>query len=108
MISRVRILLLCIVAGLTVRSTEAVTPLSLGTTYAGSIAVPGQTNAFTFTGSAGQQLFFDSLDSDSLPITVFLISPGGVLLAQQNHSYDQGPWILTEPGTFTIDVSANG
>jgi predicted secreted protein len=90
------------------RSGEAATPLSLGTTYSGAIAVPGQTNSFTFTGTPGQHIFFDSLDSDTLPITVYLLSPGGVLLAQQNHSNDQGPWILTEPGTFTLEVFASG
>ena len=107
MISMVRTLLLCMMAIAVVRSTEAVTPLTLGTTYAGSIAVPGQTNAFTFTGSPGQRIFVDALDSDSVPITVTLLTPGGVALSSQPHSYDQGPFLLSEPGTFTLVVSAN-
>ena len=95
-------------AGLAARPTEAATPLSLGTTYAGSIAVPGQTNAFTFTGTPGQRVFFDSLDSDALPIYVTFFSPGGVQLYQQIRIYEASPWILSEPGTYTLSFSASG
>ena len=36
-------------------------PLTLGETVNGNIAAPGQQNSYTFTGSAGQRLYFDSL-----------------------------------------------
>ncbi|HLH56555.1 MAG TPA: cadherin repeat domain-containing protein [Verrucomicrobiae bacterium] len=84
------------------------TPLTLGATYAGTIALPGQTNAYTFTAVPGQQLFFDSYDYDNLHLYVTLYSPGGVALYSGNDDYDVGPWPITEPGTYTLAFNGSG
>jgi large repetitive protein len=106
--SKVRIGLACVVASLTIYSAEAATPLTLGTTYAGAIAVPGQTNAFTFNGVLGQRLFFDSLVSDQLQIYVTLISPSGAQLSSRRHTDEGSPWMISEPGQYTLAISAIG
>ncbi|HTL16765.1 MAG TPA: hypothetical protein VL793_05985, partial [Patescibacteria group bacterium] len=107
MFSKLRIGLLCILAAFGIYSAEATIALNLGSTYAGTITVPGQTNAFTFTGSAGQRLFFDSMDTDGIGLNAILYSPGGVNLYQRNDDYDAGPWTLSETGTYTLVIGAN-
>ncbi|MEH2107602.1 hypothetical protein, partial [Nostoc sp.] len=46
------------------------TAMNLGDTVAGSIDKKGEQDSFTFTGTAGQQLFFDTLNTTNyFPIT---------------------------------------
>jgi hypothetical protein len=51
--------------------------LTLGNTYGGAISLAGQQDTFTFTGAAGQRLYYDALDADSDPINVQLLNPAG-------------------------------
>src|SRR5215471_10749215 len=69
--------LICALSLLLTSPVRASTPLTFGTTYTGALGVPGQTNLYSFTGTAGQRLYLDSLDSDGLPMYATLISPGG-------------------------------
>jgi hypothetical protein len=57
------------------------TTSSNGQVIEGNIAKKGSFDTYTFTGRAGQQLFFDSLvNSDSVYLTYDLISPNGTVL----------------------------
>lgn len=85
-----------------------VTPLPLGTTITGTIAEPGEKDSFTFTGTAGQRLYYDALDRDFEGINARLISPTGVVLWEINHSSDRDPFTLTQAGTYTLVLDGNG
>src|SRR5262245_57040677 len=86
--------------------TFAATQLSFGSTYSGTINLPGQTHIFTFTGTPGQRLYLDSQEMDNLSINVNLFSPTGANLYSRNDDYDSGPLVLTEPGTYTFVLDA--
>ena len=47
--------------------------LTLGGSYNGTISLAGQQDAFTFTGTAGQRLYYDALDYDFDSVNVQLI-----------------------------------
>ena len=97
---------------------RASTPLTMGVTYSGTIATPGQTHQYSFTGSAGQFLYYDALEADSLPMSVSLLTPGGTALTVNspyfpvnfpvNDDTDRGPFILTESGAYTLVFSGSG
>jgi len=107
MISLKRIGMACVLVWLTAFSAGASTTLTIGTTYGGTIAAAGQTNLYTFNATAGQRLFFDALDVDTLGLNVSLLSPGGALLYQQNDDYDAGPWALAEAGMYSLVINGN-
>jgi hypothetical protein len=83
-------------------------PLSFGVTYSGTIAIPGETHTYSFVGTPGQRPFLDSQDADNLPISATLLSPGGTQLDQRNDDYDSSPYVLTEPGAYTLVLAGNG
>jgi len=107
MISLKRIGMACVLVWLTAFSAGASTTLTIGTTYGGTIAAAGQTNLYTFNATAGQRLFFDALDVDTLGLNVSLLSPGGAVLYQQNDDYDAGPWALAEAGIYSLVINGN-
>src|SRR6266550_2469082 len=83
--------------------------LTLGGTYNGTISLAGQQDAFTFTGTAGQRLYYDALDYDFDPVSVQLINPsGGIVFINGNSESDVGPFTLTETGTYTLVQKGNG
>ena len=108
MISLKRFGLACVLGWAMVFSSKGVTTLTLGTTYGGTIALPGQTNLYTFNGTPGQRLFFDALDLDNITLNVTLLSPGGVQLYQNNDDYDAGPWVLSEAGVYSLVINGSG
>ncbi|MDE3066243.1 MAG: hypothetical protein KGJ60_01700 [Verrucomicrobiota bacterium] len=93
---------------LAVHPARADAPLTLGTTYAGSLTVPGQSHTYTFTGAPGQQIYLDSQDADNASITLTLLSPSGTTLYSRNDDYDSGPLVLTESGTYKLVVNGTG
>lgn len=83
--------------------------LVLGTTISGTIAEPGEQDLFTFTGTAGQQLYYDALDRDFEQMNARLIPPsGGAPLWEINSSSDQGPFTLTASGVYTLVLDGLG
>ncbi len=82
-------------------------PLTLGQTYAGTIALPGETHNYTFSGSPGQRLYLDSLEGNGLPMQAALYSPSGMLLYQANDDYDSGVMVLIESGAYTLTLTGN-
>jgi hypothetical protein len=87
---------------------RAAMPLVLGTTYSGTLALPGETHTYTFSGTPGQRLYLDGLDSDNLSINFTLVSPSGATVYGGNHDYDSGPLVLMEPGTYSLIVDGSG
>ena len=79
--------------------------LTLGTGVSGTIANPGDSHSYTFTGSAGQRLYYDGLASANYYLFVNLTDPyGNTLINQTSSSSDQGPLTLSYSGTYTLTV----
>ncbi|GBF86366.1 Ig-like domain-containing protein [Aphanothece sacrum] len=84
--------------------TEA---LNFGATVNGNLGEPGEQNIYTFTGTSGQRLFFDGLDSNS-GISARLINPfGNNALFSTSTSSDSNPFTLTEAGTYQLRLTGN-
>ena len=83
-------------------------PLVLGATVTGLISKPGERDSFTFAGTVGQRLYFDTLDRDSESINARLLSPTGAILWEINHNQDRDPFTLTQTGTYTLVLDGNG
>lgn len=82
--------------------------LTLGPNIAGAIANPGDQEAYTFTGTPGQRILYDALDSDNLPINARLINPSGGVLWEVNSDSDVNPITLTDPGTYSLVIDGSG
>jgi large repetitive protein len=86
------------------------TPMTLDTTISGLISEKGEWDTYTFTGTVGQQLFYDALASDS-NLTVYLYSPTGRQVRSHDIRSDVGPndgFTLNETGTYRLVVDGNG
>ena len=88
--------------------TIATNALTLGTPVTNNIFNPGDQVFYTFTGTAGQRLYFDSLFPAYAPMYVTLVSPTGLTVLYGNPSYDLSPITLPETGTYTLQFSASG
>nr|WP_286191175.1 Calx-beta domain-containing protein [Synechococcus sp. FACHB-909] len=69
----------------------------------------GERDIYTFTGTAGQRLYYDALTSDftrSFPVR--LIDPtGDIGLLNQQHYFDSNtPFTLTETGTYQLQLES--
>jgi len=83
--------------------------LTLGATVNGILGAPGETDTYTFAGTAGQRLVYDALDNDFDDVTVQFIAPWGDVLWQQNSDSDTAPFTLTDTGTYGVRfVSGSG
>jgi len=83
--------------------TDVTSPLVIGNTAVGEIAKAGQQNTYTFRGTEGQRLWFDSLAAIG-NITGRLYSPTGNLLWGQGVESDREPTTLKETGTYRFVV----
>jgi hypothetical protein len=87
----------------------SVMALTLGNTVSSTLSA-GQIDSYTFTGTAGQRLYFDGLSGPS-QMYAALTSPTGVLTGVPTNTYvgsDAGPFTLTETGTYTLRINAAG
>ena len=84
-------------------------PLNLDTPINGRIDVPGEIDRYTFTGSVGQRLFFNSLANPAGDIRLSLVGPTGERLMNfTSDGNDVGTFILDEPGEYQLLVQGNG
>ncbi|MBD2365063.1 tandem-95 repeat protein [Anabaena minutissima FACHB-250] len=87
---------------------QTVTPMTLGTIINGRIAENGEIDTYTFTGNAGQRLFYDNLGSNAL--TIDLYDPAGRLVLSTIANTDRGldysnnALLLTTNGTYRAVV----
>ncbi len=81
--------------------------LPLNTQVTGTISNPGDHATYTFTGAAGQILYFNALAS-AAGSDAQLFGPGGNQIFNQQYGND-GPFTLSVPGTYTLILSnSNG
>jgi RHS repeat-associated protein len=83
--------------------------LIFGETITGRIDVVGEEDVYTFTATAGQQLYFDGFSNTSRFIDADLFTPSGNhLLYRQDTNGNRG--ILTAPqtGTYRLVIDGNG
>jgi RHS repeat-associated protein len=81
----------------------------LGDTVIGQISFPGEKDEFTFSGLAGQQIYFDPLQysgsSSNWSFTV--VSPNGTKIVDTNLNYSNNQLIqLSETGNYRVVVDA--
>ncbi|MBM4005276.1 MAG: phosphatase PAP2 family protein, partial [Planctomycetes bacterium] len=79
-----------------------------GAVQTADIAEPGDMHEVTFTGSAGQRIFYDAIDADNDRIDVTLWSPTGVNLGGWNSDWDNGLRTLTDDGTYRLRFDGSG
>ena len=91
-------------------SPPALLPITLGQTNVGTIALPGQADRFSFSGTLGQRLYYDALDLDYESIVATLYGPSGAAVPgfSINHSSDYGPFYLPETGGYTLVIKGSG
>ena len=91
-----------------------VVPIACGALAAGTIAAPGETDLFAFTGSAGQIIslaltstggFTTRPSSRSVVLTMF--ASAGTAVGGTLASNSQSPYTLPADGVYTLRVSAN-
>ena len=80
--------------------------ITLGSQVSGNIAEAGEQDTYTFTGSVGQQLFFDALVGNS-NIKARLYAPSDTLVLDHNTGTDAIPFTLTEKGTYRLVIDAS-
>jgi RHS repeat-associated protein len=83
-----------------------VTPLTLGTEYSGTLSGQYDQQNFTFAGTAGQRVYFDSLGSSG-NLGVGFTDPTSESVGYINAADDEGPYTLTATGTYTLSYQAN-
>ena len=85
------------------------TELTLGEKVSSNISEAGEEDIYTFSGTAGQSLYYDGISGDSA-IDTRLISPSGeqVFSFFTNTSSDRQPVTLLETGTYQLIVDGSG
>jgi RHS repeat-associated protein len=89
-----------------VTPVQTTTSISLGSTISGSISEAGEQDIYTFSGTAGRRLFFDSITIGQESIK--LLSPSGLEIFNPFDSKYKELFTLTESGTYRIIVDAPG
>ena len=94
-----------------VTSNVTVNPLTLNQDTSGSITLKGNQDLYTFTGTAGEQLFYDDLGTGS-NIQVLLTDPTGRVVynnnANSDHATNEDGLRLLMNGTYTVTIDGNG
>ena len=82
---------------------------SLGDVVSGEIGRPGDRNIYTFSGTAGETLYFDSLFDSPRQLDWSIISPSGRhhLVSGRDASRD-GRFTLTETGSYELLLDGSG
>jgi len=71
----------------------------------GVLSQPAELERFTFQGSAGQRIYFDSLNpTNRAGFNARLYGPGGDLILQTDADLDSGPHTLLESGTYVFEI----
>ncbi|MCA6518106.1 MAG: cadherin domain-containing protein, partial [Pseudanabaena sp. M110S1SP2A07QC] len=86
------------------------TAIAIGDVVSGNIAKKGSYDTYTFTGTVGQQLFFDSL-ANSVYLTYDLIDPQGTVLVDnadiRGDRYFLDGFTLPTVGTYKLVVASD-
>lgn len=88
-------------------ATETLVSASgFGTVHSGTISAGG-VDTYAYTASAGQVVYFDSLQNNAAPLTATLKDPLNNTVFSTATSTDSGPVILQHSGTFTLTIQGN-
>ncbi len=87
-----------------VRRYDGTTGSCIATTV---ICEAGEQDTFTFTGAAGQSIFYDALQADHDGVTVKIIDPLNNVIHQANADSDGGPFILKFSGQYRIQFTGD-
>ncbi|MFN9059391.1 MAG: hypothetical protein ACK5WL_05145, partial [Pseudanabaena sp.] len=79
----------------------------LGSTVASNLVVKGENDIYTFSGNAGQMLFFDALTGNT-NIKARIYSPSGALISDRDTSADWSPLLLGENGKYRLVIDGVG
>jgi RHS repeat-associated protein len=82
-----------------------VAPMTIGDIVSGALLEIGEQDTYTFSGNAGQQLFFDSLDSN--PLSVRILDSFGIQISAFNantDSYNSGGIVIPLTGTYKLVI----
>ena len=79
-------------------------PSGFGTVQTGSLAA-GASQSFSFTGTAGHSVYFNSLVRTSQPITATFTDPSSNTIFSYSPSSNAGPYVLTASGTYTLKLT---
>ena len=82
--------------------------LTLGTEVTGTIANPGDSHTYTFTGTAGQRIYYDGLASANYYLFAELTDPYGNVFFNNTSTADEGPYTLNWSGTYTLTIYSYG
>jgi hypothetical protein len=85
-------------------------PLPIATAAAGAISVVGQEDSFTFTGTIGQRLYYDTLDVTPQNLLVQILAPSGASVGFYYNATqsEPAPFYLQESGLYTLKIFGNG
>jgi hypothetical protein len=82
---------------------------ALGTVNNGVISLPGQEDRFVFAGTAGQRVFYDTLELDGQGLQYHLVAPSGeIILGTQTQNWESAPIYLNETGGYTFVMDGAG
>jgi RHS repeat-associated protein len=81
--------------------------ISFNNLTSGRISEPGQRQTYTFEGSLGQKLVFDSINGSS-NLLISIKNQSDNVIYSSNTSVDSGVLTLLEAGTYTITVDGSG
>jgi hypothetical protein len=84
--------------------TQAV-PLTLGSVVTGSVSSPGEQHAYTFSGTAGEIVYYNGLQGSSTA-TMKLMGPDGSVLDSDSAQSSGPPIVLPATGTYKLILSA--
>ncbi|WP_235111743.1 putative Ig domain-containing protein [Acaryochloris sp. 'Moss Beach'] len=82
-------------------------PMALDTNISGSISEKGEQDIYTFNGVAGQQLYFDTMNTTTRDLKVNVYDPNGFKITEFDPRFDLGPHqdlTLTTDGQYRVVV----
>jgi len=88
-------------------ASSAATELTLSTTVSDSLSA-FETDIYSFTGTPGQWLYFDSLVGKSQDVDIRLFGPGGDRIFNISSISDRDPFVISTPGTYYLIVENDG
>ncbi len=89
-----------------ITSEITTTELTLEEIVNSTISKPGEEDIYTFSGTAGQTLYYDGISGDSR-IDTRLISPSGEQVFFSNTVSKRQPFTLVETGTYQLIVDGS-
>ena len=88
-------------------SQSPVTNTGMDADVSGSLSA-SQQKSYTFTASAGVPIYFDNEDTSPSPVYFTLTDPTGGQVVSASQNYSDGPYALTESGTYTVEIDNTG